>query len=148
MKRAAIVAALLIVGIPIGFLIFKNTSIKNWKRNASNEIARQLKLHSEPPGLDEHEWMTGYGHDTVGNWMSTQWITCKDGSWLAYRNECTKEGRWWLGDLFIARDSEGIWYQSDYHFCVDAFVLRMRGQPESLGEFIKNYDAVRIESEP
>ena len=73
-----------------------------------------------------------------GNWMSGEWISCADGSWLAYRNHCRKE-KWWIPDTFVARGSDGIWYSSNYHFCIDAICLQKDGQPKSLAEFASRY---------
>ena len=54
---------------------------------------------------------------------------------MAYRNICAKE-KGHIPDLFIGRASDGRWYYSTYHFCMDMIVLKtMLDQPESLTKF-------------
>ena len=71
-------------------------------------------------------------------WLSNDLILCADGSWLAYRAECYKRDPK-VRDIFIAKASDGKWYYSDYHFCIDMVVLDPDGQPESLERFRSQY---------
>ncbi len=111
-----------------------------WKDRAVAEIEADLKdpdyfidrlgKEPEPRGYfdtsGEEEWLTG---DT---------IVCADGSWLMFRNRCYKEDER-IHDLFVARASDGSWYYSDFHFCIGAMVVGMRGQPDSLEGFKSEY---------
>lgn len=71
-------------------------------------------------------------------WMNSQVIFCEDGSWLAYRSQCHKQDPK-VYDIFIAKASDGKWYYSTYHFCIDAIVLQGFGQSPSLEAFKKNF---------
>lgn len=78
--------------------------------------------------------------DTSGeeDWLGDDTIVCADGSWLMFRNRCRKEDER-IHDLFVARASDGNWYYSDFHFCIGAMVVGMRGQPDSLAAFKSEY---------
>ena len=61
-----------------------------------------------------------------------------NGDWIAYSNVCSKQNRR-IHDLFIGRGSDGKWYFSTYHFCINMIALRIRtdieGAHGSLLEF-------------
>jgi hypothetical protein len=77
-------------------------------------------------------------------WMDAKAIFNEDGSWLAYRSRCHKQDPK-VYDLFIAKASDGRWYYSTYHFCIDAIVLDMNGRPSSLEDFRKDYSLVEFD---
>jgi hypothetical protein len=79
-----------------------------------------------------------------GEWMDAKGIFNEDGSWLAYRSRCHKQDPK-VYDLFIAKASDGRWYYSTYHFCIDAIVLDMNGRPSSLEDFRKDYSLVEFD---
>jgi hypothetical protein len=76
-------------------------------------------------------------------------IVMTNGEWMAYSNVCRKKQRR-IHDLFVGRGSDGKWYYSTYHFCIDMIVLRMdaiQGEaPGSLGEFTNKYFLREFES--
>ena len=77
-----------------------------------------------------------------GRWFTTDLILMKDGQWIATRNYCRKETRRGgppIDDIFIGRASDGKWYYSTYHFCVDFASLGMDSQPADLAEFVATY---------
>lgn len=79
-----------------------------------------------------------------GEWMDAKVIFNEDGSWLAYRSRCHKQDPR-VYDLFIAKASDGRWYHSTYHFCINAMVLGENGQPSSLEDFRKDYSLVEFD---
>ena len=89
---------------------------------SSNELAR---LTTAEPGRDD-------------GWLSDTMIRMRNGDWLAYVNICQKRDPR-IHDLFLARGSDGQWYYSTYHFCVDMIALRIDEQPEDLAGFKKTY---------
>ncbi len=100
---------------------------REWKDQAIIAIGNDLKDPDHPK--KRREW---------DGWLTKSIIVCEDGSWLAYRSQCHKEDPK-VHDIFVAKASDGRWYYSDFHFCVGAVVLEMRGQPESLERFKVGY---------
>jgi hypothetical protein len=98
----------------------------NWVRN---EISR-LRANASNQWIDTDAW------------LSPGLILMTNGDWIAYSNVCRKEkGR--IHDLFIGRGSDGKWYYSTYHFCINMITLRIRSETEgahgSLVEFSNDY---------
>lgn len=72
------------------------------------------------------------------HWLSPKMILLKNGEWLVYTNKCRKEdGK--IYDIFVARGSDGQWYYSTYHFCINMIVLRVDPQPSSISQFAQTY---------
>jgi len=101
---------------------------KEWKDRAIQEIRKQIEGTKEPKEKE--------------NWITSEWIICKNGEWLAYRSadgshpwhEKSVDFR----NIFICYTSKKEWYYSTYHFCIDMHAFKVQdGQPESLKEFIK-----------
>lgn len=42
-------------------------------------------------------------------------------------------------DIFIGHGSDGKWYYSTFHFCVEKCVLQMEPQPDSLAQLVNGY---------
>jgi hypothetical protein len=108
---------------------------REWKDRAISEIARQTS--ETAPILKEIAAMrTKLSVETEwDSWVSRDLIVMTNGEWMAYRNICAKE-KGHIPDLFIGRGSDGKWYYSTYHFCIDMIVLKtMMDQPESLTKF-------------
>lgn len=78
-------------------------------------------------------------------WLSEHLILAKNGEWLAYCSTCSKTN-WKIRDIFLCRASDNNWYDSTYHFCVHAIVLRADGQPDSLQAFIDQYGLHKLEA--
>ena len=72
------------------------------------------------------------------HWLSPKMILLKNGEWLVYTNKCRKEDAK-IHDIFIARASDGQWFHSTYHFCVNVIVLRVDPQPSSISQFAQTY---------
>lgn len=111
---------------------------RDWKDKAIREIRSDIanpnhfieRFGAEPAPLGIF--------DTSGEdekyWLRDDTIICADGSWLVYRNRCHKEDSK-IHDIFIAYASDKKWYYSDYHFCIGAMVVGMRGQSATLEDF-------------
>ncbi len=76
-------------------------------------------------------------------WFSPHLIAMKNGEWVAYSNKCNKEDPR-IRDTFVCRASDGRWYESTFHFCKGAIVLRMDGQPDDLRSFVTNYKLTQL----
>lgn len=96
----------------------------------SNELAR-LKLKSaQTEGFEA--------------WLSDSLILMRSGEWLCYTNVCSKQPGA-IYDLFIAYGSDGNWYYSTFHFCIEMVVLRLEEQPENLTTFCQTYYVHRFD---
>ncbi len=146
MKKPLIIVAgcvLLLVGIvAMAFLrapSLQSAARREWKQRNIAEITARVadpawptneSVHLEAPGTNE----TG----SDASWLSERIIVTRKGDWLAFANSCQKQdGR--IADIFLARASDGRWYYSTYHFCIDMVALRMDGQPEDLATFTRTY---------
>jgi len=117
---------------------------KDWKDAAIPEISRLA---------NDKKWITGQISeldpdknvqiaDADGWWVSSKLILMKNKEWLIYKNHCSKKVPHNVSDIFIAKGSDGNWYYSTYHFCIDMFVLKHMseyGQSQDLKEFISRY---------
>lgn len=92
----------------------------------SNEIAA---LHAE------------VANQSGDGWIGTNLVLMTNGEYLVYSHIDAKQDRR-IHDLFIAHGSDGKWYYSTFHFCIDMIVLRggMWGERTgSIAEFAKIY---------
>ncbi len=144
---------LVIIGLGAGALYFamKRSDVhhtaerRSWKNAAIIAITNGLK---DPDHLKkrfgEIPKPRGEFDTSEPEWLTTDTIICRDASWLAYRGQCHKQDPK-VHDIFIARASDGKWYYSDYHFCKEMMMLASNGQPESLGQFKKEYFLVQFD---
>lgn len=95
-------------------------------------ISTDLASHTPPDRPSDDEW------------KNERAIFCEDGSWLSYRAQCHKQDPK-VYDLFIAKASDGKWYYSTYHFCIDALVLDQSEQPSSLEDFKARYSLAEFD---
>ena len=139
----AIVSALLLA--VIGALAFlrppslQSSARREWKQRSIAEIAARVADPSWPTNeFARLKPKSTKDESDDASWLSEHIIVTQKGEWLAYANSCQKQdGR--ILDIFLARGSDGRWYYSTYHFCVEMVVLRMDGQPEDLATFTKTY---------
>lgn len=122
-------------GNPIARAMWKNraiTQINALTANTNWMVAEREKMQAATNEFDTPNF--------PDPWLSRNLIVMTNGEWLVYRNICRKQD-FWIRDLFIARGSDGRWYYSTYHFCINMFVLGYmgKGQPGSLAEFSKDY---------
>ena len=111
---------------------------KQWKDKAiaaiaetcrnTNWITNELRRMTAIPPPDSNS----------DQWLSQQLVLLKNGEWLAYTNKCRKEDSK-IHDIFVARGSDGKWYYSTYHFCINMVTLRIDPQQESLSQFAQTY---------
>lgn len=145
-----IVAAILVLLASGVFLLAKGNPYSRWawKNRAVAEISRQAK---DPAWLaTELASMRSATNSPIESdaWLSRNLIVMTNGDWVAYRNICRKQN-FWIRDLFIGRGSDGHWYYSTYHFCINMFVLSgmSKGQPASIAEFTKSYDVRQFDGQ-
>ena len=115
---------------------------KQWKEAALADLAKRA---------NDSQWLTNEIAvvrkealaDSEAGWVGANLLLMTNGEWFVYQNNCVKEPSH-IHDLFLARASDGRWYYSTFHFCVDMIVLRLGfrgGQPDSIAEFAKTYFA-------
>lgn len=145
MRRSFTVLALLAFLGAGGFAVIRNqdpdrsAERRAWKNDALEAIRKDLAAPDYLKRRFGEVPQAGSFFDTEEDgWLTPDTIVCRDGSWLAYRSRCHKEDAA-VHDIFVAKASDGRWYYSDFHFCIDAIVLKMRGQPESLAAFKAGY---------
>ena len=117
----------------------QSSARREWKQKSIAEIAARVGDSSWPSNefARLNPQSTNEPAD-VASWLSDHIILTRKGEWLAYANSCQKQdGR--IPDIFLARGSDGHWYYSTYHFCIDMVVLRMEEQPDDLATFAKTY---------
>jgi hypothetical protein len=115
----------------------RSTARKQWKEKAvgaitetyrdSTELTNELKRLRSVPATESD-----------APWFSQRLIVMTNGEWLVYTNRCRKEDPK-IYDIFVARGSDGRWYYSTYHFCINTIVLRIDPRPASISEFIQRY---------
>lgn len=147
MKRTWLLAAMsgLVAIAVLGFLLamgggeLHSKARKDWKNAAIQQIARRVgdaeKIKSEV--LEIRRKLTeSDGHSE--EWFSNDLIVAANGDWIAFASKCSKEDKR-IHDIFIGHGSDGKWYYSTFHFCVNMLSLRMEEQPADLSAFVKTY---------
>ena len=110
-----------------------------WKEKAITDIASRVADPAWATNEVAALRKKGTNDDTsYEGWLSDDMILVRNGDWLAYASVCQKRNHR-IQDLFLARGSDGRWYYSTYHFCIDMIVLRMEDQSEDLAGFAKKY---------
>lgn len=109
---------------------------RDWKNNAIREILKDMEnpLHFVERFGSQPAPRSFFDTSGLESWHRANTIICADGSWLIFRNRCHKEDAK-IHDIFIAYASDKKWYYSDYHFCIGAIILGMKGQSATLEEF-------------
>jgi hypothetical protein len=75
-----------------------------------------------------------------GGWVGSEVLLMKNGDWIICQNVCSKDQNTPVKrDLFVGFGSDGKWYYSTFHFCVDKCVLQIESQPPTLSKFINAY---------
>ena len=123
---------LLANGLPYARSTWKDRALAGISRRAAdtNWLGSEIsRLHGMTNSVLESD-----------RWLSPQLILMTNGEWMVYRSICRKEN-FWVRDLFLGRASDGRWYYSTYHFCINMCALgRMgEGQPSSLADFAQTY---------
>ena len=147
-KIAAILIVIVCLGAGAFFIAVERSDMHHtaerrmWKNRAIVAITTDLK---DPDYLKKRfgEVPTPRGEFDTSEpeWKTADTIVCRDSSWLAYRAQCHKVDPK-VHDIFIAKASDGTWYYSDYHFCID--MLMLEEQPKSLVDFEYRYFLVKF----
>ena len=138
-KSAAIILVIACLGAGVIFIAVKRSDVHHtaerrlWKNRAIAAIENDLKDHDHlKKRFGEIPKPRGEFDTAEPEWKTADTIVCIDSSWLAYRAQCNKVDPK-VHDIFIAKASDGTWYFSDYHFCIDMLMLEV--QPRSLVDF-------------
>jgi hypothetical protein len=145
MKKKVSIASIGILLIAIVIMATgKHDPLLSKKRRAwKNEAIKEIALRSRDVNwLNTQKAELGRRNSENPNhsdgWLSEQLILMQNGDWLVYKNVCWKE-KSNIADLFLAKGSDGKWYYSTFHFCVQMITLKSDAQPEGLSEFVKSY---------
>lgn len=146
MKRVAVIV-LGIVGLTVltlvGVYVVRNLETWRYQQRAMAEV---LVLAEAQRILEKDNGNIAKEFDDE-SWITPDVLYFKNGDWLVYRSRCSKED-WKVRDTFIAKGSDGKWYQSNYHFCIRLFALRMHGQSPDLPTFAERYSLKPLKSHP
>ncbi len=120
-----------------------HTARRQWKEAAIPQIANWA---------DDQIWraqeigaLTNRGSDKhvlAEGWLTERMILMVSGEWLVYRSHCSKEAPHVVKDIFLAKQSDGKWYYSTFHFCVGMVALmgEQETQPPTLAMFVHEYN--------
>jgi len=90
----------------------------------ANAITQLTQLTSNPSWI-EHEAATlrerGLKEPSDNSGVGQRLILMKNGEWIAYFQECTKADPT-VADVFIGCGSDGKWYYTECHFCINMLV--------------------------
>lgn len=133
------VAVLLLVVACVGLHQCRYWTRRAWKNNA---IAQVSKHASDPAWVAAQIEMIRARHSPSQGehryFSSPDMILMKNGEWIACASICRKQD-WRIDDIFIGRGSDGKWYYSTYHFCIDMMNLTMYHERPSLQDFAQIY---------
>jgi hypothetical protein len=132
---------------------------REWKTQA---IARISDIAIDPQRIQrEKDLLVGKADEADGEiladgWLSRSMILMSNGEWLMYQNHCPKEvlrlpvkTRRPVSDIFIAKGSNGKWYYSTCHFCVDMMALIgfQDDPPADIVSFAQRYHLVEFDGQ-
>lgn len=111
----------------------------DWKTNAITEINQRVQSADfVPQHKAQIETAIADRGNPEGAWFTDKLLVMKNGEWMAFAGHCQKRDPK-IKDIFIGRGSDGKWYYSTYHFCINLTTLMIEPQPASLPEFIDAY---------
>ena len=134
------IATSLIILLPVGEQARLHASArKRWKEQA---IADVMKRSADGPSVTNElaalRETSKSGDDR--DWIGINALLMVNGEYLIYSDINSKEdGR--IYDLFIARGSDGRWYYSTFHFCMNMVSARMEDPPGSIAAFAATFFA-------
>jgi hypothetical protein len=137
---AAAAGAAAVVGIAVWARSDPLTSAarRKWKDQAIGQIERRLADREVLAVQTQRVTSAASTRPVSGGWVGDDLLVMRNGDWIVCRNICRKEDPQ-VHDLFLGRGSDGRWYYSTFHFCIDKVVLRFEPQPQNLGEFVQAY---------
>lgn len=122
---------------------------KQWKGQA---IAR-ITSGSRNQGMISNEvavLQAEAANQSEDGWIGTNVLLMTNGEHLIYSHIDAKQDHR-IHDLFLARGSDGKWYYSTFHFCIDMITLRaaIGGEPKhgSIAEFVQTYAAQQFDGQ-
>ena len=118
---------------------------RQWKEKAIeqvNAVSRNTNLLKTEMAFLRNE----IAHEAEDGWVGTNIVLMTNGEYLVYSHVDAKEDSR-ISDLFIANGSNGKWYYSTYHFCVNMIVPRSMGdgQAGSISEFTNRYAVLEFD---
>jgi hypothetical protein len=138
-----VVLLLLLSYLIVGYFPF-NKVRRDWKNAAITEILRLANdkkwIAEQIAKLDSYKDVQKENDE--GWWVASELILMKKKEWLIYKSHCNKRAPHNVYDIFIAKGSDGNWYYSTYHFCIDMFTIKHMSeyeQSEDLKVFISRY---------
>ena len=117
---------------------------REWKEKAISEIVKYSAdknwIENGIKGLKTLPPPQNFANGGAG-WLSHNMILFRNGEWLIYRNHCHKEPPHTVEDIFIAKGSNGKWYYTTCHFCIEMYGLLMDQHcpPPDISIFSKAY---------
>ena len=118
--------------------IVREEANREFRRNAVAEVTR---LTADKGWIQDRIASMPEVKVSDNRWFSTNLIIMVNHEWIACQAACTKSN-WKLDDLFIGKASDGKWYYTTYHFCIEMSWLQGNGPSEGLSAFIKEYALV------
>ena len=101
---------------------------RQWKEQALAQVnATSRNAHTISNEVTALQAEAGKNSDD--DWIGTNVLLMANGDYLVYLHIDAKQDRG-ISDLFLARGSDGKWYYSTYHFCINMVTLRMGGRGE------------------
>lgn len=127
-----------IAATPLVLKVGRLRAQRQWKDNAIAEIrglaADQTWVAARMPEIRQR---IARG-EPDGPWVGDRLALMANGDWIIFQNNCEKK-RWQIGDQFIALASNGKWYHSSYHFCIDMISAKIEPQPRDLADFATTF---------
>jgi hypothetical protein len=150
-RKAGVIVHLVAIGAAIGVYAFASgwlhwRSFKTMRAARAIEFAIAATVEITDYTADEKTLSaalslakpTPQGTSLNGNFqtgIAADVIVAIDGGWLAYEQECSKRDRS-TGDVFVAKGSDGRWYYSTAHFCIDMLMAEMSAPYDDLPQFV------------
>ncbi len=144
MKKGCIVAVVVTVVLIVGVLV----AVTQWYipkiRREANDAFRHNAITEIERLTDDTVWISKHQASIPEvKWDGPRWFTqnlieMTNREWIVYQAACRKSD-WQVDDLFIGKGSDGKWYYTTYHFCVQMLELEGDGPSPDLPAFISEY---------
>lgn len=142
LKMTAVVLLLIALGLGVSNLTdpLQSAARKQWAADAIQAVERrsqdQAWLFAETARLQS----AATTRPSEGAWAGPELIVAANGDWMVCQSVCAKDQNPAVKkDLFVGRGSDGKWYYSTFHFCVNRCVLNVESQPPSLAHLVRGY---------
>ncbi len=112
------------------------TARREWRDEAVARVEKRLADGQWLAG--EVERLKAAAPMGFGGWRGDHVLVMRNGDWIVCENICRTENDR-IHDLFIGRGSDGRWYYSTFHFCINRIMLVNARQPDSLAQFADGY---------